>query len=479
MPQIYRRHSEYTPRTVPQPSRRQSLVAGPQLTDADDAIVLSDLVRTGEASRLRRRGAMRLDHTLAATTRPPSAQQQLPPITLMPPAPRRPFALPAQPTGVPLTPTWGSPDAAGDEIPDSWQNWGTFDEPLTGSGSSGLDEQRRSAEHEDDEESFILYCGGAISKVPSADCSRPFEPSPLALPRSAARKSSTRPNAPRTNGCGTVVHLRAYSQKPRGVFVGKQQATDAVVPMDAAYFERSVVTRMMKSACGCVREGVGCSVCGNPLGTRYAPCQAASEGIFKPRCPAPPRAARPRHPAGPAYWDAAHGSQRAPPGAFFVHTFFADHVSSSPACAFPPTERAEHAPPPPPARTETWLGYTPAASPRPYSPAFAPNPSTPEPVPAEPLGATRRMALRRADSIYEPAEGRPLRRPAAYGAVIEFDDAAFGLEDMVSAPRAEDRLTVDVSLRGGLDADGVRVDRDELAEPGSPDKNESMVWPGR
>lgn len=40
-----------------------------QVTDADDSIVLSE-VRTGEASRLRRRGAMRLDHGLPAAERP-------------------------------------------------------------------------------------------------------------------------------------------------------------------------------------------------------------------------------------------------------------------------------------------------------------------------------------------------------------------------------------------------------------------------
>ncbi|KAL0569162.1 hypothetical protein V5O48_012808, partial [Marasmius crinis-equi] len=39
----------------------------PELQDADDSIVLSDLVRTGEASRLRRRGAIRSNHQRSAS----------------------------------------------------------------------------------------------------------------------------------------------------------------------------------------------------------------------------------------------------------------------------------------------------------------------------------------------------------------------------------------------------------------------------
>ncbi|KAJ3531426.1 hypothetical protein NM688_g7578 [Phlebia brevispora] len=62
MPQIYRRHSEYAPGSLTESRLRTTIASTPQLTDADDSIVLSDLVRTGEASRLRRRGAMRLEH---------------------------------------------------------------------------------------------------------------------------------------------------------------------------------------------------------------------------------------------------------------------------------------------------------------------------------------------------------------------------------------------------------------------------------
>jgi hypothetical protein len=72
MPQIYNRTP--TPPTVTERHRSSSVSSAsssssslslsdtPRPTNVDDSIVLSDLVRTGEASRLRRRGAMRLDH---------------------------------------------------------------------------------------------------------------------------------------------------------------------------------------------------------------------------------------------------------------------------------------------------------------------------------------------------------------------------------------------------------------------------------
>src|SRR5882757_8243731 len=66
MPQLYRRDP---PNNGTEPSSDNL-----EPTDADDSIVLSDLVRTGEASRLRRRGAMRIDHTpRQQLTDPPSS----------------------------------------------------------------------------------------------------------------------------------------------------------------------------------------------------------------------------------------------------------------------------------------------------------------------------------------------------------------------------------------------------------------------
>ncbi|EKM61834.1 uncharacterized protein PHACADRAFT_248700 [Phanerochaete carnosa HHB-10118-sp] len=496
MPQVYRRHSENVQRPPPEPRRRSSLAAGPQLTDADDSIVLSDLVRTGEASRLRRRGAMRLDHGLSGAPRPLSTSA-LPPIGVIgppQPSPGRPFALPAQPTR-PLTPPWAMGNAARDETQDMYADI-IGEDPSDASGTVALDEQRRVGEHEDDEESFVLHCGGEIAKVPPTDYSRPYTPSPLPLPPSSASTSSHGRVVPRTNGCGAVIHLRAFPQKTRGVWVGKREATEAVVAMDSVYFERSIVARMMKSACGCVREGVGCAVCGNPLGTRYMPCQAASEGIFTARHKqsTPPRPSRPQYPAGPQYYAPARASSlsrshhadasgRLSSSTFYVYTFFADHVSSLPACPFPAVEKTEHQPiVSSPLRPTTWLGPTPSASPRSYSPPFA-VPSTPEPAPIEPLNAMRRAPPRRDSVFFEPPPGSGL---AEEDWMFISPEVARGFDgDEVDAGEGgfddddDDRVSVDMQLRGVLDADGVFVEPDVANDPDSPDKTETVTWPGR
>jgi hypothetical protein len=485
MPQVYRRHSEQIQRASPEPRRRSSLAVSPQLTDADDSIVLSDLVRTGEASRLRRRGAMRLDH--GGATRP-NANSTLPSIALSgpPAAPRRPFALTALPPR-PITPPWAAPDVGAEDSEDIWR-WTGTEEPNNNFRPLPVDEQSRAVEIEEDEESFVLYCGGEVSQVPSMDYSKPFEQSPLPLPKRSSPARSDHHASPSTNGCGAIIHLRAFPQKTRGVWVGKLEATDSVAALDSTYFERSIVAQMMKSACGCVREGVGCAVCGNPLGTRYKPCQAASEGIFTSRNkhPSPTRRAGPLHPSGPRYWGSSRASsisrshrsegssERSPSSTFYVYTFFADHVSSSPACPFPLSERTERQPlaTSPPLQSGAWLGYTPSTSPRPYSPAFAPNPASREPASVPPLNIPPRRPPRRSPSVYETFG---LREPAAGYYLSELPEA----EPRPTDVDDEDRGSVDPrEIRGGLDADGVLVETEVIMDPGSPDK-EVMTWPGR
>jgi hypothetical protein len=60
MPQIYSRNEPRT-RTLSSASSASTSTSLEPI-NADDSIVLSDLIRSGEASRLRRRGAMRIDH---------------------------------------------------------------------------------------------------------------------------------------------------------------------------------------------------------------------------------------------------------------------------------------------------------------------------------------------------------------------------------------------------------------------------------
>lgn len=269
MPQVYRRHSEYSQRTSSEPRRRSSLA--PQATNADDSIVLSDLVRTGEASRLRRRGAMRIDH---AGIPPRPAPSVIPTI----PEPR-PSTWGRVPDGWRApTPPWSTTDPNGleDEYINPTGEWRDYAEDSRpnisfGDPSGGVTIQTDEASRNnnsnapEDEGPFVLYCGGEEEEQPEfvPSSTGPFEPSLFPLFRSSPASQSTRATTQttrKTNGCGAIVHMRAFPQRSRGVWVGKEEASEVVVGLDASYFERSVVVKMMRSSCGCIREGIGCAV---------------------------------------------------------------------------------------------------------------------------------------------------------------------------------------------------------------------------
>jgi len=165
--------------------------------------------------------------------------------------------------------------------------------------------------------SFVLYCGAGEPHLPSSTTPHSMSP----LPTHRRRPSRT---SPTSNGCGAIVHMAAVPRKRCGVWMARFGSTDAVVEMDSQYFDHSVVVRMMKSPCGCVREGIGCRLCGNPLGTRYRPCKAAAEGLFSTAI----TPSRPNRPSGSAYWR----NQPSPSltSAFYIYTLFPDHVSSFP-----------------------------------------------------------------------------------------------------------------------------------------------------
>ncbi|KAF8900644.1 hypothetical protein CPB85DRAFT_154976 [Mucidula mucida] len=268
---------------------RPSTSSDVELNDADDSIVLSDLVRTGEASRLRRRGAMRLDHHTTAAQTAAAADGA----------------------------TWEP-----DETP---------------------------RPHRDKEEYlWTLFCGGEeeTDDDDELDYAAAFEPSLFPLcPASAPSPRTTATRRPRrTNGCGALVHMRAAPRARLGVWTAKTRASDAVVSLDTSYFDRAAVSKIVRSACGCVREGVGCAVCGNPLGTRYRPCRTAEDAIFVPHN-RHPRSPHP-HPDGPAYWHDSAAST--PPSNFYIYTFFSAAVSSAPTYTFSPrhAHMRQHHPPP-------------------------------------------------------------------------------------------------------------------------------------
>ncbi|KAI0940347.1 hypothetical protein AcV5_001481 [Taiwanofungus camphoratus] len=498
MPQVYRRHSEYTQRPLIEPRRRPSLA--PQPTDADNSIVLSDVVRAGESSRLRRRGAMRLDHGLSSAARTPLPGNMPPivPASSSTTASARPavFAPPRTPT-----PPWVAADPAGEEeytySGEEWREWTGDDRRAEGSGGGmQLDELGRESAQEVEERSFILFCGGEErdSSEPLGSSGGAFQPSPFPVPP-PTRASSTRGigTERRTNGCGAIVHMHALPQRPRGVWVGKEEATEVVVGLDAEYFERSIIAKMMKSACGCIREGIGCAACGNTLGTRYLPCQAASEGIFSRSSSGAPRTSRPLQPSGPHYWRSHPSAPHAPLSAssftrsasFYVYTFFADHVSSAPAYSFPELPKRLSPPADIQVRIESrpaspvtpTYGFRLTASPRPFSPypTLPPSASSTSafdlPFYAPPPSAT---PLR---SVLPPR--MPLSQTPRLGLDIPSPRASPGADAGLTSPPAGVDADTAMGMGMELDADGMVVDGAE--DPSSPDKtgNEGMLWPGR
>ncbi|KAJ7903030.1 hypothetical protein B0H13DRAFT_753882 [Mycena leptocephala] len=71
-------------------------------------------------------------------------------------------------------------------------------------------------------------------------------------------------------GCGAQVHMRA-SYAVRHWCGDEDAISPTVVPLETRYFsqeQRAALTRGRR--CGCRLEGVGCAVCGNPLGAQHS-----------------------------------------------------------------------------------------------------------------------------------------------------------------------------------------------------------------
>lgn len=210
---------------------RQDSLDSVQLTDVDDSIVLSDLVRTGEASRLRRRGAMRLDHNAMNTQRYTGGTT---PPTII----------------VPTSPSWIAPDDEEDD--DFTQTWEQADDTMSLSGEVRAVADSDPCDH-------ILYCGREEPMLQWTIGRGPYEP-PSPLPSYPPISTSHNRNTRWTNGCGAIIHMRAWRRQRTSVWAGKDEATSAVVPIDPSYLDRPSIVRSARSACGCVREAVGCAI---------------------------------------------------------------------------------------------------------------------------------------------------------------------------------------------------------------------------
>jgi hypothetical protein len=121
-------------------------------------------------------------------------------------------------------------------------------------------------EDEDGDFSYVLFCGGRLREsewynYPNAQ--RPPEPARYRASAFRPPSTSRRPShvrARRTNGCGALIHLDAEPRRRQGTWVACGAAAETVVRMDTRYFDCYASVKMIRSACGCVREGVGCRV---------------------------------------------------------------------------------------------------------------------------------------------------------------------------------------------------------------------------
>jgi hypothetical protein len=262
------------PITYPRSSpRRVSYLA--DVSDADESIVLSDLVRSGEVSRLRRRGAIAIRD---------STVPQLPAPLALPPPPVPPTTSgTTQHSFVSLLPPppHSEPDLSETDDDDAEQRQGGFGRwfirsrlslrELSVSDFNDPDplllppEADARPEDEDEDSSYVLFCGGRLCEsdwYSPSNTPRTVDP-PARYRASAFRPPSlsrrpSYPRARRTNGCGVLIHLGAKPRRRQGTWVACGAAAETVVKMDARYFDCCVAAKMIRSACGCVREGVGC-----------------------------------------------------------------------------------------------------------------------------------------------------------------------------------------------------------------------------
>ncbi|KAF9254177.1 hypothetical protein L218DRAFT_1009987 [Marasmius fiardii PR-910] len=211
------------------------------MEDGDEGIVLSDLLRTGEASRLRRRGAIR-DHIH-----------------------RHPHHSPPPP----------SP------------------------------EQTQTA--------YRLFCRGGETTNSSRRneiarwSNEAFTPALFWSPTSGERMPSQNevlsPTTMTGTPCGTLLHSSATSPaSASSSYTAHTEPSMMVVPLDAVYFDGEEHTNLNLGVelCGCVREGLGCSNCGTPVGIRWKPCKPSSTAIYSffsdavYACPQPPKSTPPQ-----------------------------------------------------------------------------------------------------------------------------------------------------------------------------------------
>lgn len=248
MPQSY--VSERPPPVMQENTHIPSLIPD---SDLDDSIVLSDLVRTGEVSRLRRRGAMRIDHnhihhaTAGGHVVPGAPRLSTPNIVLVERS------------------NWDSDSDL--DSPVFTSHWNT-DPVASRAGRRHLRPSRRYGPYSGtglpssgvkDEYLYTLVCGVEDPRSEPTE-TEPFRPSILPLYPNSPSLSASAVHSTKSTGCGSVIHVHAAPRSRYRTWSARTAASETVVPMEACYFSTKEAARFSKSSCGCVNEGVGCAI---------------------------------------------------------------------------------------------------------------------------------------------------------------------------------------------------------------------------
>ncbi|KAJ7089112.1 hypothetical protein C8R44DRAFT_861492 [Mycena epipterygia] len=253
----------------------------------------------------------------------------------------------------------------------------------------------------------------------------------LPPPREKSRMS-------RSNGCGTQVHDAVCIMRRNQCWYGWEEGLAlTVVPLETSYFPSGLVESLelknggRSANCGCVANGLGCAVCGNPLGKIQVHCATHGPGttgragyVFLASAVSPaPTSPSPQDES--AIVNAAPSSPRDPP---------IDWIGESSAAA---TSRDA---PQYPMTNNIYSPVSPAGSSTPFiPPALLPPASPPTATPAPPAPSARRypsatarpppsaaVAAPDAASPPRPRRRRTLRRP---GSVERY----FGIENTTTA----------------------------------------------
>lgn len=238
------------------------------VSDVDTSIVLSDLVRSGEVSRLRRRGAIAIRDM-------PAPQSPVQPPLATPPPPQTTSGSTSRSYTAQRHPEPDLSETDDDDVEQRQRGVGrwSFRSRELSSDFNDPDplffpqEAEIRPEDEEEDSSYVLFCGGRLREGDwhASPPATPQPPDPPVRHRASAfrphlaTRRPSRPHARRTNGCGVLIHLNAQPRRRQGAWVASGAPAETVVRMDPRYFDCASI-KMIRSTCGCVREGVGCRV---------------------------------------------------------------------------------------------------------------------------------------------------------------------------------------------------------------------------